>query len=108
MTTPSSADIVIKPGVLVEVLPTLLPEIQRRGEQAIVLRPEAAPSASWLREQVDERLRQHRDRQWWCVMPLTGGALLLPQAILQLRGTPTRDQILMAVDHASESGRRSI
>lgn len=90
----------IKPGILVA--------LSHGRDRGIVSKAEGPPPEKWILEQIDESMREHRDDRWWSVMPLTGGALLLPESLLRPLGEPSYEDFLIAVDHANETGRRTL
>ena len=96
------------PGVIVEVVPPDLPGIERTGEEGILVGREARPDDSWLRQQFDRRWRDHADADWWAVMPLRGGLILVPEPLLRFLRSGSKDDVMMAVDHANDHGRRTI
>lgn len=53
-------------------------------------------------------MREHATDQWYAVMPLSGGLLLLPHSLLRPLGMPTYDQFMQAVEMATPDGRRAL
>lgn len=103
-----SAELALLPGQVVEVIPSAVGRVVRRGEEAITVDVAPRPAASWLREQQDPRWREHADARWWNVLPLTGGAILVPEPLLRLIRAATRDDVMNAVNHGNEHARRTI
>lgn len=96
------------PGQIVEVVLAPVPGIVRKGAEGILVRMETKPADKWLAEQLDPRWREHAAEQWWAVMPLGGGSMLVPEPLLRPIRAATRDDVMMAVDHANDHGRRTI
>lgn len=51
--------------------------IDHLGREGLVYSKERRPSAKWLAEQEDVRVRQATG-PWWKVLPLEGGAVIVP------------------------------
>jgi hypothetical protein len=82
--------------------------VTARRLECIVIRKEEQPEATWLGEQADERLLAFKDEQWWALMPLKGGVLLMPEPLIDPVRKATYDDVMEAVEHANESGRRTL
>lgn len=100
-TTPSSTACQLpRPGALVQ---------DHRGNVAIAIAPAAAPSQSWLARQRDALVTATAATAgWWQLAPLSGGSMLHPATLLRVHGTPTPEQLEVALANANESGRRTI
>lgn len=78
--------------------------------EGIVLTKEADPPPDWLKDQVNiQEIRALGPNiQWWGVMPLDGGYLLLPGPLLTWLRDASFEDFLRAVDHAGPEGRLSL
>jgi hypothetical protein len=98
------------PGDVVAIARDFIQGVSRQPEPelGILVRRAPRPSAAWLAEQVDSRMRFHSQNQWWSVMPLGGGLILVPEPLLVSLGRATREQVMQAVDHGNVAARRTI
>jgi hypothetical protein len=90
------------------VVPEPIPDVVREGDIGILVGKEPQPPAKRLAEQHDARWRAHAAAEWWAVMPLNGGLLLVPEPLLRPLRAATRDDVMFAVDHANDHGRCTI
>jgi hypothetical protein len=67
------------------------------GNEGIVLSTERRPSAAWLGEQSDERMRKAVG-PWWNVLPLDGGAVIVPDDLGRFVRRATIDDFLQLID----------
>ena len=88
----------IEPGVLA----------RSRRLLCIVIRCEEQPSAGWLAEQADSRMRERKNDRWWSLMPLGGGLILLPESLIEVSGRASYGDVMEAIDHGNESARLSL
>lgn len=98
----------ITPGVVATIIPPPGRPGSATGEAVIVIRRDRKPSPSWVAEQLDERMRQYEEADWWSVMPLSGGLLLVPETLLRHLRPASYEDIMKAVDHANNDGRRTL
>lgn len=100
----------LSPGDLAEILREPVPgrAVRPAGILGILVRVEPKPAATWLREQLDARWREHAAATWWSLLPLDGGRMLVPEPLLVSRGRAPRDLFLLAVDHANPSARLTL
>jgi len=78
-----------------------------RGREGIVLSKEPDPPRDWLEDQanLEEIKRLGPNVEWWGLMPLDGGYLLIPGPMLTWLREATFEDFLLAVDHAGIEGR---
>lgn len=98
----------LAPGQIVEVVPEPIAGVVRKGTEGILVRKESKPTSQWLAAQQDPRSREHAHEQWWAVMPLGGGLLLVPEPVLRSLRVATRGDVLKAADHGNDDARRMI
>jgi len=78
------------------------------ARQGIVVEVCPCPDQAWLRMQRDRRVAAHRSARWWKLLPLSGGAVLVPEPLLEGRGRPTSLQHAVAARNANEHARRTL
>jgi len=67
------------------------------GREGIVYSKERRPSAKWLAEQEDSRVQQSAG-PWWKVLPLNGGAVIVPTELGTFVRRATIDDLLRVVE----------
>lgn len=67
------------------------------ANEGIVLSVARRPSAKWLGVQEDERMR-NAVGPWWNVLPLDGGAVMVPDDLGKFVRRATVDDVLKLVD----------
>jgi hypothetical protein len=67
------------------------------------------PDSRWIRQQRNPDVAAiQASEMWWKVLPVKGGALILPDVFAEFLREPTYDDFIEAVDHANEHGRRTL
>lgn len=74
----------------------------------VVARYPGQPGRKWLEEQFDERMRDPDHRVWWNVMPLDGGLVIVPDALLHFVRPATFDDALQAVSGGNEAAVKTL
>lgn len=67
--------------------------IDNIGRVGLVYSKERPPSAKWLAEQEDVRI-QHSTGPWWKVLPLDGGAIIVPAELATFLRRASVDDLL--------------
>jgi hypothetical protein len=80
----------------------------RDRDGIIVAAAPTPPEARWLAEQRDPQLREHVEALWWTLLPLSGGAVMVPQPLLRLLGRPSGLQHAIVWRNANAHGRRHL
>jgi hypothetical protein len=79
------------------------------GCVGIIMREDARPAESWIKEQVHMPEQAKAEGiNWWAVAPLTGGMLLAPSPVLTFLRPATYEDFVAAVDHSTDNGRRNL
>lgn len=73
------------------------------GREGIVLASARRPSAKWLADQNDVRMRSASGR-WWRVVPLDGGGVCVPEDLAVVVRRATVDDILSVMRNDSNDG----
>ncbi len=82
--------------------------VKARRLKCIAVERVGTPEESWLALQADPRMRELKSEPWWRLLPLKGGAILKPEALIEVLGAATYDDVMTAVDHGNEAARRSL
>ena len=76
--------------------------LDNHNRLGIVVERTSRPSQSWILEQRDTSVRTLGDCNWWNVMPLEGGLVIVPEPQAQLQREATMEDALRAVEYGNE------
>jgi hypothetical protein len=78
------------------------------GRQGIVCARKDRPSGDWIDEQLnaDDIRKLDANAQWWGVMPMDGGLVLVPEPMLEVIRPASYEDFLAAADNANIEGRK--
>jgi hypothetical protein len=78
------------------------------GRPGIVCARKERPSEAWINEHLhaEEIRKLDASAPWWGVMPLDGGLILVPEAMIEVIRPATYEDFLVASDHANVAGRK--
>ena len=83
--------------------------IDNLNREGIVVERAKRPTASWLADQDDVRVRAlPADTAWWKVLPIRGGAVIVPEPLAQFVREGTIEDAMKAVEGANEHALRTI
>jgi hypothetical protein len=83
--------------------------IDNRDREGIVVERTKRPTASWLADQWDSRLRAlPPDTTWWTVLPMSGGAVIVPESLARFVREATVEDAMRAVACGNEHALRTI
>jgi hypothetical protein len=83
--------------------------IDNFNREGIVVERAKRPTASWLADQDDVRLRAlAADTVWWTVLPISGGAVIVPEPLAQFIREATIEDAMRAAEYANEHALRTI
>jgi len=78
------------------------------GRQGIVCSRKDRPPEDWINEQLnaDDLRKLDAKAQWWGVMPMDGGLVLVPEPMLDVIRPASYEDFLAAADNANVAGRK--
>ena len=83
--------------------------IDNWDRESIVSERATRPSAKWLARQSDKRVDPlPPETVYWTVLPIRGGAVLVPEPLAQFVREATVEDAMRAAEHANEAALRAI
>ncbi len=74
----------------------------------IVVERTGRPSQKWILEQRDTKVRSLGDCDWWNVVPLDGGLVIVPEPEARFQREATVEDALEAVEYANEAAVKTL
>jgi len=75
----------------------------------IVIERAKRPTAAWIRDQKDQRVRNLTDEEvWWRVLPLEGGSVLVPDSLATRIREANYADVMNAIEHGNDHAAREL
>src|SRR3954469_3027650 len=82
--------------------------IDNWDRECIVAERSSKPTDKTLNLQMDSRMREMADAEWWSVIIVRGGAEVVPEPLVQFVRGATIEDAMRAVEYANEHGIRRL